>query len=159
MKQFFPVILIVLLIFAILLTGLVWAASLLFAPQDPILNSLPDYNSKEYHTSGGFQDFTDYAKYTYTIYETELMENPYFQPVTEDVISKIHSYLNNFENRVTISSDFPRDAYDFDRSQVQPGDYYYILNQYEEPEKAFWHYDLYYFDLDVGILYYFHSNI
>lgn len=159
MKRFFPVVLIGLLIFATLATGVVWLFSLLFAPQDSILASLPDHESKEYYTSGGFQDFTDYAKYTYTIYETELIENPYFQQVTEDAIPKIHSYLDNFENWVDISSDFPKDSYDFDRTQIEPGDYYYILNRYEEPEKAFWYYDLYYFDLDTGILYYFHSNI
>jgi len=159
MKRFFPVVLIVLLILAMVLIGSVWLLSLLFAPKDSILASLPDYESREYYTSGGFQDFTDYGKYTYRIYETELMANPYFQQVTEEDLPKIHSYLDDFENWVAISSDFPQDAYDFDRSQVQPGDYCYILNRYEEPEKKFWHYDLYYFDLDAGILYYFHSNI
>ena len=159
MKRFFPVVLIVLFILTMVLVGGVWLLSLLFAPKDAILESLPDYEAKEYYTSGGFQDFTDYAKYTYTIYETELMENPYFQQVTEEALPKIHSYLDNFENRVAISSDFPQDAYDFDRSQIGPGDYYCILNRYEEPEKEFWHYDLYYFDPEAGILYYFHSNI
>ena len=33
--------------------------------QDPVLASLPDCKSKVFYTSGGFQDFTDYAKYTY----------------------------------------------------------------------------------------------
>ena len=159
MKRFFPILLIALLIAAMLLVGTVWLLSFLFAPGDSILASLSDYESKEYYSNGGFQDFTDYGKYTYRIYETELMENPYFQPVTEDTIPRIHTYLDNFENWVDIDSEFPREAYDFDRSQVQPGDYFCILNRYEEPEKEFWHYDVYYFDLSEGILYFFHSNI
>ena len=159
MKRFFPILLIALLIATMLLVGTVWLLSFLFAPSDPILASLPDYESKEYYSNGGFQDFTNYGKYTYRIYETVLMENPYFQKVTEENTPKIHVYLDNFENWVEIDSEFPKDAYDFGRSQVQTGDYYYILNRYEEPEKEFWHYDVYYFDLSEGILYYFHSNI
>ena len=159
MKRFFPVILMALLIAAMLLVGAVWALSLFFAPSDPILASLPDYETKEYFTNGGFQDFTDYGKYTYRIYETELMENPYFRQVTEEDLATIGSYLDNFENWVEIDTEFPKDSYDFDRSQLQPGDYFYILNRYDEPGKEFWHYDVYYFDLSEGILYYFHSNI
>ena len=158
MKRFFPVLLMAIFVASLFLMGFIWLFSLLFSTRDAILDSLPDYESKTFYTSGGFQDFTDYGKYTYRIYETELMENPYFQQVTEDSIPEIHAYLDNFENWVAISSDFPREAYDFDRSQVQSGDYFYILNRYDEPEKEFWSYNVYYFDLDNGILYYFHNN-
>lgn len=159
MKRFFPVLLMALLIASLFFVGLICLLSLFFAPADPILDSLPDYESKEYYTNGGFQDFTDYGKYTYRIYETELMENPYFQQATEEDILNIHAYLDNFENWVEIDSGFPKEAYDFDRAQIQPGDYFCILNRYEEPEKEFWSYNIYYFDLDAGILYYFHNNI
>ena len=159
MKRFFPVVLISLILASMILVGILGLSSLLFAPKDAVLASLPNYEAKEYYTNGGFQDFTDYGKYTYRIYETELMESPYFLPVTEEVIPRIHSYLDNFENWVQIDTEFPKEAYDFDRIQVKSGDYFCILNRYEEPEKEFWHYDLYYFDLSQGILYYFHSNI
>ena len=44
-------------------------------------------------------------------------------------------------------------------ASVEVGDYFCLLSEYEEADKAFWNYDLYYFDLEAGILYYFHSNI
>ena len=159
MKRFFPVVLIALLIGAMVLAGAVWLLSLLFAPKDAILESLPDYETREFYTSGGFQDFTDYAKYTYDIYETELMENPYFRQVTEEDIPEILSYLDNFEGWVDICTGFPKENYDFDTAWVEPGDYFYLFTEYEDPEKKFWNYDLYYFDLTESILYYFHSNI
>ena len=159
MKRFFPAVLMGLVILALVLMGIVWAFSLLFAPKDPILASLPECEAKEFYSSGGFQDYTDYGKYTYRIYEKTLMENPYFQTVTEADLPRLEGYLDNFENWVAICQDFPQASYDFDRGSLEVGDYYYILNRYEEPEKEFWCYDLYYFDLDIGILYYFHSNI
>ena len=159
MKRFFPIVLIALLIAGLLLMGAVWGISLLFAPEDSILESLPDYESREYYSSGGFQDYTDYGKYTYHIYETELMENPYFFRVTQEDLPEILSYLDNFESWVDTCSDFPKAEYDFDAGQVEEGNYFCLLSEYDEPEKKFWNYDLYYFDLDTGILYYFHSNI
>ena len=159
MKRFFPVVLMGVLILAMVLAGAVWAFSFLFAVKDPILSSLPAYDSREFYSSGGFQDYTDYGKYTYRIYEKTLMENPYFRKVTDADIPKLEAYLDDFENWVAICEDFPQASYDFDRASLEAGDYYYILNRYEEPEKEFWCYDLYYFDLDTGILYYFHSNI
>lgn len=159
MKRFFPVFLIAILIAALFLTGTVWVFSLLFAPQDAILASLPDYERKEFYTSGGFQDYTDYAKYTYNISETPLIQNPYFRSVDAADIPEILAYIENFEGWVDICHDFPREEYDFDTARVEAGDYFYILSEYEEPDKKFWNYDLYYFDLESGILYYFHNNI
>ena len=159
MKRFFPVFLIVLLIIALVSVGTISLFSLLFAPQDSIIHSLPDYESKEFYSSGGFQDYTDYGKYIYRISETALVNNPYFLQVTETDIPKICSYIDDFENWVEISSDFPKERYDFDASQITPGDYFYISNRYEAPEKKFWSYNVYYFDLSSGILYFFHNNI
>lgn len=159
MKRFFPVVLIALLIAGMLFTGLVVGLSLLFSAEDAVWESLPDYESEEFYSSGGFQDFTDYGKYTYRIYETELMENPYFSRITEEDIPEILEYIENFEGWVEACDDFPKEKYDFDAASMEAGDYFCLLNRYEEPEKRFWDYDLYYFDLETGILYYFHSNI
>ena len=159
MKRVFPALLMALLLFAMLLVVGVWLLSLLFVPKDAILESLPDYEAEEFYTCGGFQDTTDYAKYTYRIYETELIQSPYFQQVTAWDIPEILAYVDDFEGWVESCSDFPAEQYDFNTDIIAEGDYYYILNRYEEPEKAFWNYNLYYFDLDTGILYYFHSNI
>lgn len=159
MKRIVSAVLIALFLTALLLAGTVWTFSLLFAPKDAILESLPDYESKEFYTSGGFQDYTDYGKYTYRIYETELLENPYFFRVTEEDIPEILAYIDNFEGWVEACHDFPKEKYDFDAASVEVGDYFCLLSEYEEADKAFWNYDLYYFDLEAGILYYFHNNI
>ena len=132
--------------------------SYLFAPKDSILNSLPDYIDKEFYSSGGFQDYTDYGKYTYAISEMELIHNSYFLRVAEDDIPEILSYIENFEGWVEIT-EFPAEKYDFDTSLITEGDYFYILNKYDETDNKFWNYDLYYFDLDAQVLYYFHNNI
>lgn len=159
MKRVVAVLLILLLATGLALLIFPLVMSVLFAPKDPILNSLPDYTHKEFYTCGGFQDYTDYAKYTYEVSESVFTHSSYFLKVTEENIPKINAYLDNFENWTRTCSDFPLEAYDFDRSQVQTGDYFYILNRYEEPAAEFDNYNLYYFDMDTGILYYFHNNI
>lgn len=148
----------VLIVFAVLLAAAI-IIGVFLAPKDPVLESLPGYETKEYVSSGGFQDYTDYAKYTYRISESELAENAYLRPVAKGDISTVMEYVENFEGWVEISPDFPKKSYDFDKSTIGEGDYWFLQNRYEEPEKAFWNYNLYYFDVDASILYYFHSNI
>lgn len=128
-------------------------------PKDVILESLPKYSEKEYYSSGGFQDTTDYAKYTYLISEEDLQNNEYLLPVESTDVPQIIAYIEDFEEWVSVSHDFPSESYDFDKAIVSTGDYFYVSNRYQEPEKAFWNYDLYYFDLESLTLYYFHSNI
>lgn len=159
LKRFFSVLLMTILTLVLLLVGSVWLLGLLFVPKDSILNSLPDYKSKAFYTCGGFQDHTDYAKYTYPINETALIRNPYFLSVTDEVIPDILSYIENFQGWVEICHDFPKEEYDFDTAMVEAGDYFYLHTKYEESDKKYWNYDLYYFDLDSGILYYFHNNL
>lgn len=159
MKRFFTILLTVILTLCIAITALTVLLSYLFAPKDSILNSLPDYIEKEFYTCGGFQDYTDYAKYTYQISETPLIHSPYFLRVTDENIPKLLTYIENFESWVESCSDFPAEEYDFDKSMIQEGDYFYILNRYNDPEAEFDNYNVYYFDLDAQILYYFHNNI
>ena len=148
------------LVIALCITSLVLIAIGIFlAPKDPVLDALPRCKSKEFYTSGGFQDYTDYAKYTYRLSEAQLQETGVLRPVTEDDIPDILAYVENFEEWVRACEDFPKDDYDFDKSRIGVGDYFFILNQFEESEKAFWNYNLYYFDVDAGMLYYFHNNI
>ena len=128
-------------------------------PKDVILESLPKYSEKEYYSSGGFQDTTDYAKYTYHISEEDLQNNKYLLPVESTDVPQIIAYIEDFEEWVSVSHDFPSESYDFDKAIVSTGDYFYVSNRYQEAEKAFWNYDLYYFDLESLTLYYFHSNI
>ena len=133
--------------------------SFLFAPKDSILESLPDYETREFYTCGGFQDYTDYAKYTYRVSESVFTHSPYFRKVTAEDIPEILSYIENFEGWVEACSDFPKESYNFDHATVAEGDYFYILNRYEDPGEEFWNYNVYYFDLETQTLYYFHNNI
>lgn len=158
MKRFFATAVTVLLVLIISFTLLSLLITSLFTSKDPILASLPAYSHKEYYTCGGFQDYTDYAKYTYRITVTDFTQNPYFLRVTEKNIPKILSYIEDFEKWVECE-DFPTEAYDFDPSMVKEGDYFYILNKYDDPDKEFYNYNVYYFNLDTQVLYYFHNNI
>ena len=158
MKQLFHFLFVLVIVLCATVLVLI-ALSTLLAPKDPVLDALPRWESKELYTSGGFQDSTDYAKYTYRIGKDQLEETGVLHPVTEDNIPDILAYVENFEEWVRTCDDFPKDDYDFDKSRIGVGDYFFILNQFEESEKAFWNYNLYYFDVDAGILYYFHNNI
>lgn len=162
MKRLLISLLVVLFSLLAALVTVVVALTIFFgvtAPTDPVRESLPDYISKEFYSSGGFQDFTDYGKFTYSLSEEVLEENPYLRPVTEADLEVIFGYLDNFENWVALCTDLPAGCYDFDRSLMGEGDYFYIHNTYTEPDKLYWDYTLYYFDSASGILYHFHSNI
>ena len=159
MKKLLKILAIIFFLFLLLFLILPLIFSVLFAPKDPILASLPDYESKEFYSCNGFQDTTDYAKYTYRVSESVFTHSAYFRRVTQADIPRIRSYIEDFEGWVEICSDFPRESYDFDKASVSEGDYFYILNRYEEPGKEFWSYNVYYFDPDTQILYYFHNNI
>lgn len=143
----------------LIFVGLIYLTFTLLIPEDIILESLPKYSEKEYYSSGGFQDTTDYAKYTYLISEEDLQNNEYLLPVKSTDVPQIIAYIEDFEELLSVSHDFPSESYDFDKAIVSAGDYFYVSNRYQEPEKAFWNYDLYYFDLESLTLYYFHSNI
>lgn len=132
---------------------------------NPVLLSLPDYQHKAFYTEGEFQDYTDYGTYTYPDFdETILMQNPYFQKVTnaEDILP----YIENFEGWVDLC---PEDSelavnYDFDAGCIDEQDYAYIDSKEGDPigsgtYRKFDNYDVYFFDTDTWTLYYFHSNI
>lgn len=76
-------------------------------PKDPVLSYLPKYESREFYTSGGFQDYTDYAKYTFGEKSLNLEEHPNLCPVTGEDIPEIAVYLDHFEESVENCSDFP----------------------------------------------------
>lgn len=133
--------------------------------QDPILGSLPEYQSKEFYTSGGFQDYTDYAKYTYDFVPFEdLNASKYFTKTTIEDVEEILLHIDNFENWVEVIGDELKENYDFDKTVVSVGDYFYIRTKAGEPigqgtYGKFSNYTVYYFDVDTKILYYFHNNI
>ncbi|MBQ4617557.1 MAG: hypothetical protein IJB27_04205 [Clostridia bacterium] len=133
--------------------------------QDPVLASLPDCKSKVFYTSGGFQDFTDYAKYTYeSVTAQDLKESKFFSETTADDVEEILLHIDNFEEWVETIGEELKDNYDFDKNIVSEGDFFYIETKAGEPigqgtYDKFDNYSVYYFDIDTQTLYYFHNNI
>ena len=129
-------------------------------PKDNLLDSLGKYESKQFFTSGGFQDFTDYAKYCFD--SVDFSDNSYFQIITESSRENLEAHIDDFENWVQAVRDTDADNevvvnYDFDRSVISDSDYIYIYDDPDCPE--FGNYNVYYFDVETNILYYFHNNI
>ena len=129
-------------------------------PKDDVLDSLGKYESKQFFTSGGFQDFTDYAKYCFD--SVDFSDNSYFQIITESSRENLEAHIDDFEKWVQAVSDTDADNevvvnYDFDRSVISDSDYIYIYDDPDYPE--FGNYNVYYFDVETNILYYFHNNI
>ncbi|MBR3819409.1 MAG: hypothetical protein IKJ41_09735 [Clostridia bacterium] len=133
--------------------------------QDPVFASLPDYKNKEFYTSGGFQDFTDYAKYTYdTITLQDLESSKYFTITSAEDVEEILLHIDNFERWVEAIGGELKENYDFDKTVVTEGDFFYIKTKDGEPigqgtYDKFDNYSVYYFDIDAQIMYYFHNNI
>ncbi len=146
--------LLILLIISVLMTS---ACS---APTDAVLDSLGKYENRQYYSSGGFQDFTDYAKYTYE--DIDISYNSYFEPITSDSKIELIAHIDDFEKWIEIIRESePKNEvvikYDFDPMVISDDDYLYIYDDPEYPE--FGNYDVYYFDTEALTLYYFHNNI
>ena len=131
--------------------------------------SLGEYNSNVYYTQGEFQDFTDYAKYYYD--SVDLTGNEYFNKIQKSDATKINEHLDDFESWIETyrETDSSREIvmnYDFDRTIIDSEDYFYIDS---EKLTTTWddgtttttlaNYDVYFFDTQTQILYYFHNNI
>ena len=137
-----------------------------FAYENPVLNSLGEYKSKEYYSHGGFQDYTDYGKYYYE--SVDFTDNEYFNLLenTPDLLLFMNC-LNDFEDMIdTIKKSNKNDElvvnYDFDSSTVDDTDYFYIESEthtWESGNTSFVKYDVYFYDVQTNVLYYFHNNI
>ena len=162
---------------AVLLILLVTAATLcscfdMFTPRSEIvIRTLGDYEKEEYYSSGGFQDYTDYGKYYYS--EVPNFEgNEYFAPVCASDIEVLYGYIDNFDNWIKAiaagaSSENEKALvknYDLDRAVITESDYFYIYDRMGEPigesqYEQYEDYDVYIFDVESCILYFFHNNI
>lgn len=134
-------------------------------PEDKVLTSLGKYDDYEFYSEGEFQDFTYYAKYYYA--STNIDENEYFVKIQDSDFARINEHLDDFESWIETfkDTDASREIvvnYDFDRSIIDTEDYIYI-----DSEKHTWgdgytslvKYDVYFFDAQTLVLYYFHNNI
>lgn len=132
-------------------------------PQEEVRLSLGEYEVVEYCSYGVFQDFTDYGKFTYE--NPDLINNEYLSLMTDDDIKELNRYLDNYDEWVDviteeITDDMTRkfsETYDFNRNIISNEDYCYIYSNPDYPE--FSSYDIYFYDTETEILYYFHNNI
>ena len=130
-------------------------------PSDPVIDSLPAYESKVMYTSGGFQDYTDYGKYTFGQLEDAVLgENPYLKKVTAEDLTILQAYLDDFEDWIETYDPQEEIAlhYDFDWTVIDETDYFYIDDD-KESKIEFASYNIYFFDTATNILYFFHNNI
>ena len=151
------------LIVVVLIFGTVLSSCI--APEDKVLNSLGEYRSCEFYTCGGFQDYTDYAKYYYD--SVDFTDNEYFSIIEQSDIDALNEHLDNFES--CIEAHGYNDAsseivvnYDFDRSLIDSEDYLYIDSEkhtWDDGYTSLVNYDVYFFDTQTNTLYYFHNNI
>ncbi len=147
-------------------------AVIVFIVKFAIFNAtyIPDYQEEinligeneriTYYSNDGFQDYTDYAVYTFSYANIENNQN--FQKLGEQR-SELEAYLDNFENWVKISREDSEihKYYDFDKSIIDENDYIYISDKSENESmySKFDSYNVYIFDTQTNMLYFFHSNI
>lgn len=129
-------------------------------PANPVLMSLGNYETKEYYTSGGFQDYTDYAKYTYK--NPNIENNRYLKKINDTSLEDFKIHIENFEMWVDTDAAYDEKNelvvnYDFDMNVVSNDDFLYIEDDPDYPELG--SYDVYFFDTQTKTLYFFHSNI
>jgi len=133
--------------------------------KDEVIASLGEYKKKEFFTSGGVQDYTDYAKYYFTA--ANIDGNKYFNKIRETDFTIINTHLDDFEGWIEFIEDSePSNEvvvnYDFDRGIIDAEDYLYINSEEEtwsDGETSFVKYNIYLFDMQTQIFYYFHNNI
>lgn len=149
--------LLLILTFALLMTI---TACVVQTRQDNVLDSLGKYENKQFWAHGEFQDYTDFGKYSYS--SISIDQNNYFTMVSAAHIETIHAFIDDFEGWVdTFRNNDPNDElalnYSFDRSIIDATDYFYI---YEGKNYSkFGCYDIWFFDSQTKVLYYFHNNI
>ena len=128
-----------------------------------IIAELPKAKDSECYYSDGFQDYTDYCKYYYTDKVLNFLEkNSRFKKVSEKDITEIEGYFENFADWVKYEK--YKDSYDFDKSIISTGDYFYIQNKdtyerYADYPDKYAAYNVYFFDTETLTLYFIHTNI
>ena len=134
-------------------------------PEDKVLNSIGKYKNHIFYTQGEFQDYTDYAKYYYN--SVDFTDNKYFSKVQQSDIDILNEHLDDFESWIETyrKGDASREIvvnYDFDRSLIDFEDYLYIDSEkhtWDDGYTSLVSYDIYFFDTQTHILYYFHNNM
>ena len=139
------------------------------APEDKVLISLGEYKDHVYYSEGQFQDFTDYGKYYYD--SVDFTDNTYFTKVEDFDLSEINEHLDDFEAWIETYREGDDSCeivvnYDFNRGIIDSEDYVCINSEELTTTWAdgtvtttFASYEIYFFDIQTQVLYFFHNNI
>ena len=123
--------------------------------ENDVMASLSEYDDCEIYHSDGIQDNTDYAEYYYSyLFIEDIIDNRFLRKVEQENVSEIRAYIDDFEQRIDNDSEL-QENYNFDISEVEVGDYFYI----EADDDFYGSYEVYYFDMETETLYYLHSEI
>lgn len=132
-----------------------------------VIISLGRAMSVQRYSVSGFGDSTDYGIYTFPGAEPE--DSEYFKPVTAESKNELLGYIDNFENWVNVTREGDDDNalvvnYHFSRDDIDEGDYLYIYDREGKPigdgaYSKYDYYNVYFFDSQTTMLYYFHNNI
>ena len=133
--------------------------------EDKVAVSVGEHEKREFFTSGGFQDYTNYGKYYYKHAYVE--QSSYLKKIQETDLAIINTHLDDFEGWIeTIQrSESTSEVvvnYDFDRGIIDTEDYIYIDSEertWTDGYTSLVNYDVYFFDTQTKVLYYFHNNI
>lgn len=116
---------------------------------------------EEYFDKNGFQDYTDFAKYTYPNKEI-VTNNKQYKKITEKDINEIKGYFEDFYKCMDAQNRL--NEYKFDINTINEDDYALIKtkegkeignSQYGKYDN----YSVYLFDSETLTLYYIHNNI
>lgn len=156
------------LVIMLLLTG----CEVSTVSEDKVIATLPTYETRQFYTSGGFQDYTDYGIYTFDqITQEDVSLNDYFWIISDHNWEFIVSLMDDYEGWVQLTQENEPDSslaknYNFDRSCMNRGDYICIMGKDEsrfndavDVTELYQYYDIYFFDVESMTLYFFHNNV
>ena len=132
-----------------------------------VIASLGKAMSVQRYSCAGFGDSTDYGIYTFPGAKPE--DSEYFKPVTAENKNELLGYIDEFEQVIDSLRDGDEGAdlvnnYRFSRDDIDEGDYLYIYDREGKPigdgaYSKYDYYNVYFFDSQTTMLYYFHNNI
>ena len=136
------------------------AACIFQTRQGAVLDSIGKCEKKQFWTHGAFGDYTDFG--IFTCQSTGIEKSSYFSKVSQEDIGVICEFIDNYESWIeAVRENDPAHAlvlnYRFDRSILDIEDYFYIYEGEDYPK--FGCYDIWIFDSQTNVLYYFHNNI
>lgn len=151
------------LIAILLILNIVFIIGAIYFLKQNTFSTIPKgYTAKEeYFDKNGFQDYTDFAKYTYSNKEI-ITNNKQYRKITEKDIDEIKGYFEDFYKCMDAQNRL--NEYKFDINTINEGDY--VLIKTKEGKEIgnsqygkYDNYSVYLFDSETLTLYYIHNNI